>query len=310
MSKRITLIIGAVLSILSVILVKVYLDQQRAGVDSIVKRKLEKERQNLSTVFVAKRDIRKGTPIDSGMIATEIIPNQYVRPQAVNSSDRIVGLTAAVDIPAKEQISKAMLIAAQEAVSAEPSLSLAMAIPSGKRAVAVPVDPISSVAGLIRPGNYVDIIVMAQIPVQEADGKDSTQSASLPVLQNVLVLSVGQDMGVDESRMRGRSSKEGKKQEQFNIVTLALSPQETSIVSFVIDQGAKLRLVLRSPSDAQIQIVAPTNWETLFQYAMPQMIKGRSQPIKEDVPEEPPKHKVEIYHGFQKEDLYLTQPKK
>jgi pilus assembly protein CpaB len=169
---------------------------------------------------------------------------------------------------------------------------LAGLTPSGKRAVTISVDNISSLAGMIRPGDFVDVIAIIPIPIQTAEGKTASQLGVLPLFQNVLVLAVGQQTGAmarDESRYQKQEAGPSP------LITLALGPQETSLIAFVQEQG-KIRLVLRSPQDNQVQNVPPANWDTLFRYIMP----PRESTVEAEVPT------VEIYRGLQKERVPLS----
>jgi hypothetical protein len=77
------------------------------------------------------------------------------------------------------------------------------------------------------------------------------------------------------------------------VITLALSAQEANLIAFVQEQG-KIRLILRSPGDTQVQPVAPASWDTLFRTVMPQAFTQPQEDTK-------PQKKVEIYRGLQKE---------
>jgi hypothetical protein len=42
-------------------------------------------------------------------------------------------------------------------------------------------------------------------------------------------------------------------------------PQEANLLTFAQEAQGKIRLVLRSPADAQIEPAEPASWDTLFQ---------------------------------------------
>jgi Flp pilus assembly protein CpaB len=130
-------------------------------------------------------------------------------------------------------------------------------------------------------------------------GKEVKQVSMMPLFQNVLVLAIGQDLGGISMEAGSRYKKEEPKAPS-PIVTLALSPQEASLIAFVQEQG-KIRLILRSPADSQITSVAPANWDTLLMYLTPQ------GPPVPPAREEPPKKTVEIYRGLEKEIMPLTR---
>lgn len=291
MQKRLTIIIGIVMALAAVLLVKVYLDQQRRAVRIEAQRQLAKERTNQTSVLVAKTDIAKGAIIEAEMVDSAIVPNQYVQPQAVTSLDRIGGMVTVVPIAKGEQITLSKLLSSKQAGAS----SLAMATPVGKRAVTISVDNIASLGGMISPGDYVDVIGMLPIPV-EVQGQKTAQLATVPLFQNVLVLAVGQQLG-SMVREATRYKKE-EKQEASPIITLALTPQEANIIAFVQEQG-KIRLILRSPADSQTEVVALASWETLFQFIMPKEPLTKQEETK-------PRKVVEIYRGLQKEIVPLS----
>lgn len=117
---------------------------------------------------------------------------------------------------------------------APPPTKLAEIVKPYQRATTIELDPMSSVAGFLRPGNLVDIISSFEL-----DG----QSRVKTILQNVEVLAVGH-----KSVAKGV---EGTGVESTPTATLALSPKEAEILSLHVAKG-KLRLALRSQSDQSI----------------------------------------------------------
>lgn len=291
--QRIILILGIVLALIAVVMVNVYISQQRQMVQEQAVQTLKNIQANQTAVLVAKKDIPRATLVGADMLETTVVPNQYVQPQAVTSLDRIAGMLAVTSISKGEQITLNKLTWPKEAATGG---SLAMATPVGKRAITISVDNISALAGMLRPGDYVDVITTLPVPVQTPDGKQSAQAAVLPLFQNVLVLAVGQEMGaaVSESRYKKETS-------PSPLITLALSPQEASLIAFVQEQG-KLRLVLRSPTDSEIQPIQAASWDTLFQYLMP-----KQEVAKPEAKAETPTEYVEIYRGLNKEKVPLAK---
>ena len=295
MPKRLSLIIGIVLAILAVVLIKVYLDQQRQDIEGRAKKAFTQIQQNQTAVLVAKQDIPKGARIDSAMLEATVIPDQYVLPQAVTSFSRIVGMATITPISKGEQITLTRLMPVREAAK----ISLSMATPIGKRAITIPVDNISSLGGMIKPGDYVDVLGLAPIPVQTPEGEITTQEAILPLFQNVLVLAVGQELAIGE--VNGDKKRKTKGTTSSPIITLALGPQEASLIAFV-QERSKIRLVLRSPADSQIQSLQPASWEALLRY-----LNYIPQEASQKEKEKEPKEVIEIYRGLKKETIPLSK---
>jgi len=308
MPKRLIIIISAViLAGIAVFLIGIYLNQERQAIQMQTKTELSRMREMQATVLVATKDMPKGTTIESVMFETKVIPKEYLQPQAVSYAERIIGMLTLVPISKGEQITLSKLASAKQATTT----SLAMATPVGKRAISISVDNASSLMGMIRPGDYVDVIGLIPVPVQTAEGKQATQAAVMSLFQNVLVLAVGRDLATPSTADR-RYSKEAETVSSSPLFTLALLPQEASLIAFVQEQG-KIRLVLRSPADSRIEPVQPASWETLFQYLIPQLSQGKeqgsvTQEAQIQAAKEKPKE-IEIYRGLKKETLTLSKSK-
>ena len=291
--QQIILLSGIVLALMAVFMIKIYLDQQRQIIKQQERKRIEREKEGQVSVLIAKKDIPKGSEIKADSVEENIIPKQFVQPKPVTSLERLAGMVTTADISKGEQITLTKLKWPQEATGG----SLASATPVGKRAITISVDNIAALAGMIKPGDYVDVITMVNVPMQTPEGKQAAQTAVIPLFQNSLVLAVGQEIGTPSS-VEGRK-KEEKREVSSSIITLALSPQEANLIAFVQEQG-KIRLTLRSPADSQAQPFQLTTWDTLFQYVMP--TKEMSKPeSKEEVAY------VEIYRGLNRERLPLSK---
>ena len=144
---------------------------------------------------------------------------------------------------------------------------------------------------MIKPGDHVDVIGNVPMPAMSREGKQVTQITTMPLFQNVLVLAVGQEF---TTLPAGEADQKGTRTVSFPVITLALSPQEANLIAFAQEQG-KIRFVLRSPGDTQVQPTAPATWEALYRAVLPGMFKEESmQPSR-------PEKNVEIYRGANRE---------
>lgn len=287
--RKLALIVGVILGVLLVFMIKGYLDQQKALVMERARRALEEIQADQVTVLIAKNDIAPGVLVEPDMLEPQIVRTKQQESRSVNSLARIEGMIAAVPIVKGEQITldKLMYIRDRGGLSG--------LTPVGKRAITISVDNISSLAGLLKPGDYIDVIAMIPVPIRGTGGQ-ATQMSVMPLFQNVLVLAVGQ-----KTQPKSRFSSRLDRKEDTGIsslITLALSPKEASIISFVQEQG-RLRLVLRSPADSHKEPPQPVSWETVFQYVMPELLEG-----PETAPKPPT---VEVYRGMKKEEMILSQ---
>ena len=300
--RTLLIVLALILASLAIFLTGVYLNQQRQVVQVQAKEEILRAQAMQSQVLVAKDDIAKGAAIEAEMLESKTVPKEYLQPQSVGYTDRIVGMVTLAPISKGEQITLTKLASSRKASAS----SLAMATPVGKRAISIPVDNISSLMGMIRPGDYVDVIGTVPVPAQTADGKQVMQMAVVPLFQNVLVLAVGRDLGA-------LTSAEGQRYQQDTgstvpMITLALSPQEASLIAFIQEQG-KVRLVLRSPADSRIEPVQPASWETLFQYLMPRMPQQEERATKQESSESQVQFRpreIEIYRGLKRETIPVS----
>ncbi len=291
MPKRLPFIIGSVvLALIAVFLVNMYLQEQNRSLRLQAKQEITKIQERLSSILVASKDIPKGVTIEADMLETKVIPKEYIQPQAVAYSERIIGMMTLVPFSKGEQITLSKLASAKQATSS----SLAMATPVGKRAISITVD---SLMGMIKPGDYVDVIGLIPVPVQTQEGKQASQMAVMPLFQNVLVLAVGRNLGTLSSDARYKKEEDVA---SSPTITLALLPQEASLITFVQEQG-KIRLVLRSPADSSVEPVQPASWDLLFQYLMP-----KQAVVAETSPKEKGRE-IEIYRGLKKETITLSK---
>jgi pilus assembly protein CpaB len=99
---------------------------------------------------------------------------------------------------------------------------LATIVPEGMRAVAVRVDEVVGVAGFVRPGDRVDVLVTMR-------PRDDGPFVSRVVLQNVQVLAVGKDIDVKE--------KEGKEAKPVTVATLLVTSDESERLALSADRG-------------------------------------------------------------------------
>ncbi len=126
-------------------------------------------------------------------------------------------------------------------------------IPPGYRAIAIAVDSTGSVNGLVQPNNHVDIIGTFKFP--EMKGDTAYDTITMTILQDVVVLATGGDMGMQDDRMRGNRS--------YATVTFALTPKEVEMIIFASQKG-RIQLSLRNYEERKIeQKVQSVNWKYL-----------------------------------------------
>lgn len=298
--RRLPLIIALACGILAILSLNSYIKRRE---NEIWERIKQAQRQaqptqpasQMGIVLVAGKDIPPQVPITPADLLIKEIPLEYIQPQAVGSLDEVIGQIASVSIVAGEQILKTKLLPPGKI-----GKSLSEITPSGKRAMNVSVDNMASIANLIRPGDYVDVLALIALPeTADQSGAKSSAQRLISLFQNVEVLAVGGEF-VAPSKISQTARKEQAKaiSAGSGTVTLALSPQEAALLSFVQEHG-KIKLTLRSSEDIQKEAIKPADWDTLFQYLYPSKEGGEGQrPV------------VEVYRGLNKEIIPLSEKEK
>ena len=292
--KKLSIILAVVLAMTAVVMVRGYISQ--------TEKKFVKE-EKMAYVLEATTNIPAGTTIDETMIKFDAVPEKYVQPKVLSSQSLAVGKRAIADIfPGEQIMSTKLTITTRET-------SLAMRTPSGKRAMTITIPFLSAVGGKVKPGDYVDI--MGTFPYnQQIEGKTVTELVSVTLFQNVLIL------GVEGG---GVSAERGKPATPSGdlVLTLALSPREIAILTYALDQGGRIRLVLRPPLETAIEPIPPVEanvlWSYVFSNLGQEFLKPKEQqPIlmkqqAEKKPEPPPPQTVEIYRGTEKSNMIVNK---
>ena len=274
--KFLPLAVAAIAGLVAIFLINAYVSQRTEEA-----KKIEAQRQaSIVTVVVATRDIAAGATLNASMLKEEKMYKNVAQRGSANSIDRVADRITMAPIAKGEQV-----LLNKITISGEES-SLAMKIPKGKRAITLSIDNISSVGGMLRPGDHVDIMGVVPIPEKSSEGKSTVQATTMPLFQNVLVLAVGQDFTTEGGKNTGNTSP---------AITFALTPEEANLVTFVQEQMGRLRLILRSPEDASVQPATMASWDTLLRTVMPQAFQKPVEQPKKAV------KSVEIYRGLQKE---------
>ncbi len=291
------IIIAVVVAMVAAFLAMAWLSQQQQQLSSDLKAQYERLHANTVDAIYAKSDIPQGKIIAEDLLYTKPAAKDSLPQGAVVSIARVIDRVATVSIKKDAMINIEMV-----GWPTTSETTLAMKTPIGKRAITISVDNISSLVGMIKPGDYVDVLSLILIP-KMVDGKQSGVPATVPLFQNVLVLAVGSQFGTSSDRgpgSRKKAAEEPARTEGAPLITLALTPEQVNILAFVQEQG-KIRLVLRSPGDAKTEPVVPASWDTLIKYLFPQAELEQKPEVKKELPQ------VEVIRGFKKEMVPLSQ---
>ncbi len=196
-------------------------------------------------VVVANADIGATVEIKSAMVEARQVARALAPSMAFSNAEEVVGRVAATAIPKGMALSPALL-----APKGTPP-GMVVRIPDGYRAVAVNIDESAGVAGWVKSGSRVDVVVMLSVR-----RGSRTENVSKMVLQNVEVLAVGQDLGTsaDTSASLAKS------------VTLLVEPKDVPKLHLAATRG-KIRLAMRGQHDVTGQQVDLTTDNDLLSNA-------------------------------------------
>jgi len=200
-------------------------------------------------VLIAKQYINQGTLIDETMVQENFIPKEYIQPKALqflkdlrNSEGKFIFMTICPIEQGEQVITTKLSMVGHET-------GIAAIIPDAQRALTIPMDG-KVVNGIIKPGNRVDVIGIFEYQ----DKASEPQQLAITLLQNVLVLSVGNTVlgGFSPAPAKGKDILQQEETSSESIpVSFSVSSQDSEILALASEKGS-IKLVLRSAGDESI----------------------------------------------------------
>jgi pilus assembly protein CpaB len=175
-------------------------------------------------VVVSTRDLELGEVLSRASLDFRDLPERYIEERHIAAEDleRVIGTRVTGAVRSGATLLWTDLDVAQE------GRTLSGLVQSGMRAFTLPEGEVSF-DGLLRPGDRADVLFTRA----DAD--------TITLLQNVLVLTVGSDLGADVEPSTAHSASSGR-------VTLSVTLEQAQRLAQSEGRGA-LRLALRNPQD-------------------------------------------------------------
>lgn len=232
MSKRLKIVIAAVAGLLAAIIALGYLRSREQQLIAMAQPQ---------RVVVARTDMAPGRVISADDVRLMEVPTRYVQPGHFTDVNEVVDRIVVAGLLEGEQVTASKVAFAE----AEP---LAAKLPPGRRGVTLAVNPVTGVAGLVRPGDSVDVVGIFQLGRSAAERV--TQARFL--LQQVLVAAIDQDTGGVQPRQEGEglAGPGATAPQAARTVTLALSPEDSQRLVLAQELG-QLFLLLRSGRETE-----------------------------------------------------------
>jgi pilus assembly protein CpaB len=275
MRNRGSVLISVVLGLLAVVLMWTYVSSRE--------RQLLELAAMRDTV-IASRDIPANSRIDETMIQVIQVPAKYAQPKAMTDAGQVVGRVSAAPISQGAQVTSTSLVDARQNV-------LASDVPRGMRALTIAVSDVTGVGGLVRAGDFVDVIGTFEYgrPIRETGGVmqySDERTETITLMQNVQVVAVGQQT------MRGRVQAPPPQAEpetdrapapqdvNYQNVTVLVGPKQVQDL-ILAQQVGTLTLALRAELDSGTVTLDRLDPFGLLKVQVP--VKPRPTPIWREI---------------------------
>lgn len=177
------------------------------------------------SVIVARDDLPKGSQLSRETVALREMPLAFTHDSALADSawSRIAGRTLDRPITAGRAILPAH-------VKGDDRARLAEQITPGDRAITIPVSGSAEIAGLLAPGDRLDLMLTY---------RDRSQRETVPLLADIPILATGARLG---------DTRTGQGPGRYDDLTLAVSPVEAARITHALAIG-DIHVVLRADTD-------------------------------------------------------------
>jgi len=244
LSRRTAMALALLLGLLAVILGYLYLRGQKPSPELTQKVQLP----------VPLADIAGDTDLRKDMFTQAAFEAEQVPKEAITDPEQLQGLIALKDLP------KGKPVLSTAVAKRSRSLALAYGIPQDYRAITVPVDDVSGVAGFIRPGDHIDLLAI----FTDDTGKYSVVRT---VLQDIEVLAVNTLTGApspeEKEQQEDEKKPKSRRGEENRTVTIAVTPHEAQMVAISHHRG-ELRMTLRRTGDGRMETLPRSQSWTLI----------------------------------------------
>lgn len=232
----------------------------------------------MQSVVVASRAIARGTAI----AGDDVMLRGVASPAPSGSfaaASAVIGRVATVDILPSQIVLDGALSADKVAAG------VSALLPEGQRAFSIRVTEDQIIGGFLRTNDRVDIFVTLPGSIfskdTSADNREADQSRATMLLQNVVVLAVG-----DKLSTKGPDAING-----VRTVSLAIAPEAVARLALA-DRLGKVSLAIRNPSD---QTVAANASVGLADLGMAPEAEAPLAPAKKAAA--PTGHRITVYSG-------------
>ena len=167
----------------------------------------------------------------------------------------VVNLVSAIRIPKGNQVTQSALLALS------PEAGLSVKVPPGFRGAILQVD--NELLKLVKPGDRVDILVTFEAVM----GDNRKERVTATILQNVLVLGVGTNLGqgINADMAKAKASQEAASQafSDKGVLSLSLNPIESQYLALSQKNG-DVNVVVRGLGDIEVHFMEIASFKKLI----------------------------------------------
>ena len=222
------LILSIALGTAAVLMVRNYI----TGENNAMNKGLEPVR-----IVVARRNIPANEPLEVEWVAARAVPKKFVHANAIypEEVDLIISRELVYPVRAGDPILW------MDFKGGERYRGFSTMIKESERAMTVRVDEMSTIAGLIQPGDHIDMLGTFKRTSDSRDSRNEMET-TITLLQNVVVLAIGQITSARSGMRKDRSAS--------GMLTILVTPEEAALLIHAQRVG-KLYNVLRNPEDIE-----------------------------------------------------------
>lgn len=210
------------------------------------KTEIDKAVGDKVTVIVAKEDIKYMDTIYDNVVEVKEKLRSDVEPDAIRNTEDVIGTVAAIPLKKGQTITK------NTVTEPGPETGMAIVVSPNRRAVTIPVGPQNANAGLIRPGDRVDIFAVLEMGKGAAARREA-----LLFRENVPVLATGVNVTNNLPRTIEKDPSGTKLIQttltgdtRYSTLTVEVDVNDAQDLIFLVaNNPSSLYLLLRNPYD-------------------------------------------------------------
>ncbi len=204
------------------------------------------------SVIVAVADIAPFVAINTGMVTLLEVPATMAPKEHVVNIEDVIGKMTLAPVTLGE-----ILVTPRLADPTDPDAPVLYTMKQDEVLVTVPTAALAGQLGLLSVGQHIDIAYTGEFVHKDENGEvvDDAAPTTFLSLQNLEI----------KGLMSRSVAKEGISPAP-DAILLAVAPQEALILKYLIDAGAPMDILLRSPGNNSLLAVTPVDQQFLIDY--------------------------------------------